>query len=353
MRFAKILAALLLVTATPLAVRGEVIEQIVAQVNNDIVTLSQFNREKDGLFQALKSRYSGKDLDQQYAEATRQILPLLVDELLLMQKAKEFGFGKDLELEANAYVDDLMKKNSLPNLDALKQAMAAEGVDYKDYMENLKRQILVNRVKGAVIRQRVKILSDDVTQYYRQHSADFGTPESVELEEVVLYTKDKKKEQVDIRAREAADKLKQGFPFAEIAKTYSEGPTASQGGNIGSFPVASLAAPIRNAVKDLKEGQTSGLVETDYGYEIIRLVKRTASRAREIGEVKGEIEDRIFRERFDPVMKDYMSELRSESHIEIFPEFQSYYPMDLLKGITKPQVAAGIEDRTEKGAVKK
>ncbi len=114
------LAGLLLAGLIPGWIRGEVIEQIVAQVNNDIITLSQYNREKDTVLKQMSGRYQGEELTARYNQTVKQILPSLINELLLVQKANEYGMSEDLDLEANAYLEDLMKQNSIPTMDALK-----------------------------------------------------------------------------------------------------------------------------------------------------------------------------------------------------------------------------------------
>ena len=318
-----LLIGLLLVSTTSLM--GEVIEQIVAQVNNDVITLTQYNREKQGLYMAMRGRYKGEELQKKYQEAVKKILPALIDELLLIQKAKEYGMDEDLDLEANAYVEKMMKANNIPSIEALKAEMARSGVRYEDYMTNLRKQILVNRIKGAIIRQKIKIMTDEIKDYYKKHKDAFTIPEKVDLAEIVVYTKDKKEAKAKAIINQVEEELKAGQEFEELAKKVSEGPTASEGGNIGAFPVPSLSNQIAKEVALLKVGQYSRPIKTSFGYEIVKLLKRTPGRVRSLKEVKSEIEDKIFQERLGPVLNDYIKQLRSESYIYVFPEFRKDY----------------------------
>ncbi len=333
--------ALALLMAGSRPARTEVIEQIVVQVNSDIITLTQFNREKEALFQAMRTRYQGADLNQRYQDACKNILSALVDEILLVQKAKEYGFTEDLDLEANSYVEDLMKQNNIPSLDALKQEMVRSGVRYDDYMENLKRQILVSRVKGAIIRQKIKIMSTEVEQYYKDHVADFTQPAQVELEEIVIYTKDRDKAEVQRRIQAIHSEIQAGQRFEDLAKSFSEGSTAAQGGNIGLFPVPALSASVAAAVKPLQPGQTTGILEADFGYQIIKLVRRVDPVQQPLEDVRKDIENKIFATRLDPVMADYLKELRQQSYIYVFPEFRADYnpPADAAAASQPPPAA--------------
>lgn len=344
MRNKKILAALALalVLAGSRPARAEILEQIVVQVNSDIVTLTQFNREKEALFQAMRARYQGADLNQRYQDACKNVLSALVDEILLVQKAKEYGFTEDLDLEANSYVEDLMKQNNIPSVDALKQEMARSGILYNDYMENLKRQILVSRVKGAIIRQKIKIMSAEVDQYYKDHVADFTQPEQVELAEIVVYTKDRNKAEIQQKIQAIYSELQAGQKFEDLAKSFSEGSTAAQGGNIGLFPVPALSATVSAAVKSLQPGQFTGVLEADFGYQIIQLVRRVEPVQQPLEDVRKDIENKIFATRLDPVMTDYLKELRQQSYIYVFPEFRADYnpPADTAVSSQPPPAPA-------------
>lgn len=322
------LAGLLLAGLIPGWIRGEVIEQIVAQVNNDIITLTQYNREKDTVLKQMRGRYQGDELTARYNETVKQILPSLINELLLVQKANEYGMSEDLDLEANAYLEDLMKQNSIPNMDALKQEMARAGIVYANYYENLKRQILVSRIRGAIVRQRIKVMTGEVEKYYQDHVQEFTTPEQVELAEIVLYTKDKNADEVRTRINQVHQELQAGQAFADLAKAFSDGPSAKDGGNIGSFPLSNLTPAIREVVQTLQTGQYSRVLEMEFGFEILQLVKRTPAVQRPLEEIRRDVEEKLFRTRLEPVMKEFMAELRKQSYVYVFPEFRGDYDPD-------------------------
>jgi len=304
---------------------AEVIEQIVAQVNNDIITLTEYHREKANLYREMSNRFKGEDLKKRFDEVSKQILPAMIDELLLTQKAKEFGMDADLELEANAYLEETMQQHNIPNLEALKEEMSRSGVNFNDYFSQMQRMILSNRIKGAIVRQRVKIMSPEVEQYYRDHLAEFSQPEQYDLQEIVLYTKEKDPAKVRESMMGIYNELKNGQSFEDLAKSFSEGPTASEGGKIGMFSVNTLSPVISNAIRPLDPGQYTGILQLDFGFEIIKVLGKTASVQRQLSDVYKDIEDILFRKRLEPVIKDYLKEIRGQSYINVFPEFLADY----------------------------
>ena len=304
---------------------AEVIEQIVAQVNNEIITLTEYNREKANLYREMSGRFKGEELKQRFDELVKRILPAMIDELLLNQKAKEHGMDADLELEANAYLEETMKQHNIPNLEALKEEMSRSGVNFNDYYSQMQQMILSNRIKGAIVRQRVKIMSAEVEQYYRDHMAEFSQPEQYDLQEIVLYTKDKDPARVREGIAGIYNELKNGQSFDDLAKTFSEGPTAAEGGKIGVFSINTLSPVISAAIRDLEPGTYTGVLQLDFGFEIIKVLGKTASVQRQFSDVSKDIEDILFRKRLDPVIKDYLKEIRSQSYINVFPEFLADY----------------------------
>lgn len=321
-----------LVAGAGVFARAEVLEQIVAQVNGEIITLSEYTREKNMVYQMMRGQFTGQELTRRYTEALGQILPNMVNEILLLEKAKEYGFTTDLDLEARQFVEDMMKRERIPNLEALKQEMSKQGITYSQYFEGLKKQILLNRMRGAIVRQRVKVMKDELEKYYKEHAEEFSLPAKVELEEIVIYSKDKTRDQLKAKSAEVEGRLKGGEAFAEVAKALSEGPTAAQGGKIGSFATNALSSTIGKAITGLGPGQTAGPLETDYGMVVVRVTALTPSQIKPFDEVKDKIEDDIFRVKVGPVIEAYVKELREEAYINVSPEFRAdYNPETLVK----------------------
>ncbi|MBP7866371.1 MAG: peptidyl-prolyl cis-trans isomerase [Acidobacteria bacterium] len=314
-----------LVAGAAISARAEVLEQIVAQVNGEIITLSEYTREKNMVYQMMRSQFTGQELTRRYAEALGQILPNMINEILLLEKAKEYGFSTDLDLEARQFVEDMMKRERIPNLEALKQEMSKQGITYSQYFEGLKKQILLNRMRGAIVRQRVKVMKDELEKYYKEHANEFALPAKVELQEIVIYSKDKTRDQLKAKAAEVETRLKGGEAFEEVAKALSEGPTAAQGGKIGSFATNALSATIGKAITGLGPGQTAGPLETDYGMVVVRVTALTPSQLKPFDEVKDQIEDDIFRVKVGPVIETYVKELREDAYINVSPEFRADY----------------------------
>ncbi len=304
---------------------GKVVECIVAQVNKDCITLSRLNKELSRLKQYLKSKYQGAEYEKELKKSESKLLNNIIDEMLLLQKAKEMGMDEDLDLEAESIRDRIMKDYGVPSLDALKESLRRRGITYDEYMENLKKQILIGRIRGAVLHRNVKILSEDVKKYYEGHKDEFRVPALYHLREIVVYTKDKKDEVAKKKIEDAFNELKEGKDFKAVAINFSEGATAKNGGDLGEFKLSELSPQIAKVVKNLKVGSYSGIIKTDFGYEIVQLVSKKDSYIKPFKEVKDKIENKLFNKESGPAMKKYIKELRSESYIYVFPPYRKYY----------------------------
>ncbi len=308
--------------------QGKIVECIVAQVNKDCITLSRLNKELSRLKKYFKSKYEGKEYEKKLEEAESKLLNNMIDEMLLIQKAKEMGMDEDLDLEAEAIRDKIMKNYGIPSIDALKESLKQQGVTYDEYMENLKKQILISRLRGAVLHRNVKILSSDVKKYYEEHKEEFRVPAVYHLREIVVYFKNKKKEIARKKIEDAYNQLVSGKDFKDVAINFSEGPTARDGGDIGEFKYKELSPKIADAVKKLKVGEFSKIIETNYGYEMVQLVAKKESYLKPFKDVKDEIENKLFIEKSEPAMKKYVEKLKSESYIYVFPPYRKYYTED-------------------------
>ncbi len=304
---------------------GKVVECIVAQVNKDCITLSRLNKELSRLKQFLKSKYSGAEYKEKLKESESKLLNNIIDEMLLLQKAKEMGMDEDLDLAAESIRDKIMKDYGVPSIDALKESLRQRGITYDEYMDNLKKQILMSRIRGAILHRDVKILSEDVKKYYENHKKEFMVPALYHLREIVVYTKGKKESMAREKIEKALSELKMGKDFKTVAINFSEGATAKNGGELGEFKLSELSPKIRDVVKNLKVGEYSGIIKTNFGFDIVQLVSKKDSYIKPFNDVKDDIENKLFNEKSEPAMKKYIKKLRSESYIYVFPPYRKYY----------------------------
>lgn len=310
-----------------------VLDEIVAKVNNEIITLTDLNQELDRLRSSLRQEVKDPaTFEEVFEEQKKRVLDSMIETRMLLQKAEELGFSANIDVEVSAHLEEIRKQSGIPNMEVFDQLLRQRGSSLVEFRELRKKQLIVESLLGQYVYSKITLLTSEVEEFYRQNIQRFTEPAEVELAEILLLTEGKNKAAVRQRAEQVLAGLKSGGAFEELARQYSEGPTASRGGQIGSFKKGSMAAPLENVVFDLAEGETTGIIETDYGLQIVKVLSRKPSREQPLEEVRPEIQRELYQRKARPEMEEFMEELRSQSYIYVSPKYLETYPVD---GISK------------------
>src|SRR6202171_3475016 len=175
--------ALLLPSVSP---ADTVVEEIIARVNNEIVTRTEYVRSRDQLKQEVQQQ-DPANADRTFAEKQRDVLRDLIDQQLLLQKGKDMGITGDTELVKR--LDEMRKQMNLGSMEELEKAAEAQGASYEDFKQNLRNQIVTQRVIGQEVGSHLAMNKDDVKRFYEQHRAEMERPEQVRLSEILIAPK--------------------------------------------------------------------------------------------------------------------------------------------------------------------
>src|SRR6202171_2728539 len=175
--------ALLLPSLSP---ADTVVEEIIARVNNQIVTRTEYVRSRDQLKQEVQQQDSA-NADRTFAEKQRDVLRDLIDQQLLLQKGKDMGITGDTELVKR--LDEMRKQMNLATMEELEKAAEAQGASYEDFKQNLRNQIVTQRVIGQEVGSHLAMNKEDVKRFYEQHRAEMERPEQVRLSEILIAPK--------------------------------------------------------------------------------------------------------------------------------------------------------------------
>jgi peptidyl-prolyl cis-trans isomerase SurA len=297
-----VVAALLL--ACPAPVRCEVLDKIVAIVNDDIVTLREVEKyvavEK-------KSRYSSMN---EYLRnmALREKLDSFIENLLIKQQAHKLKVEVgDKEVEAT--VADIKKRNMITESE-LQEQLKIERIDYKDFLDGIRLNITRNRVLARAVSQDVTIDDASVREYYDSHGEEF-----VEEEFAIqhIFVSIKRADGAE-RARAALAKLDEGKPFGEVAQEYSDEPSK---GDVSSVKKEELIPELKEALNLLIPGTYSHVVQTPYGNHILKLVEKKKGATLAFEDVKEKIKEAIFRKESEKRYKEYVGKLKAVSYVEV------------------------------------
>jgi len=299
---------------------GDVVEDIIARINDQVISSSDFLRASQELEAQGKQRnLSPTAIDEQ----KKQLLCDLIDNQLLLSRGKQLGITG--ESETIRQLDELRKQNNLDSLEALEKAAEQQGVSFADFKANIQNRVITSQVIRDEVGRRISITTGEEQQYYNDHKDQFTTPESVKLSEILIPTADPDNAAQVAEAQTKADalegELKGGKPFADVAKASSGNSTAAQGGVLGDYKRGQLASVLEDAVFPLALGQYTAPIRTKQGFVILKVDGHTAAGLQPFEEAKPQVEDALGGQKINPALRAYLTRLREEAFISIKPGF--------------------------------
>ncbi|MFQ5645497.1 MAG: peptidylprolyl isomerase [bacterium] len=308
----KLLLMFLILTAGADILKAEIVDRTLAVVNNEVITLNE----------VLKIGYSpqeGRKLvgltGKKKETAINKILDQLIERKLKVQRAKEQNLsvsGGDIDKS----IDNIQESNGYRSREELLSALKKEGISRGFLRGQLKDKILVAKIVGREVHSKIKITSREIKEYYQKNLGEYENREGVRLRHILI-TKRKKKGQKK-KTEELLKRIRKGEDFGEIAQKYSRGPTASKGGDLGVFHKGDLIPEFREAIRNLKEGEVSGIFLTSFGYNLLQLVKREIPDPDSNADVSREIEAKLKQKQVKALYRKFMDELKKSAYIERF-----------------------------------
>ena len=315
-----VLAGLALLAALcPTLGQAKIVERIIARVNSEIITQRQFEQEREKLRAQLSQDYSGADLEVQVREQSKNLLRDLIDQSLMVQKAKDLDIN--VETDVVKQLDDIRQKNNLATLEDLETAVEKEGLNYEDFKDQIRRNLLMREVISREVGSRIMLSREDARKYFEAHKQDFKSPGMVHLDEILISFEKHKPEEAEKRANEAQAELKAGQRFADVAKKYSDGPGADQGGDVGFAKEGTLAPDIAAVVNKLDIHEFSDPIKIKYGYLILRVSERFSPGIPKFEEVEQHVDQILYDQQMQPNLREYLSQLRKDSYVYLAPGY--------------------------------
>lgn len=318
-RTVHLIAAAIFVVLCALPMAAVVVEEIIAQVNDHPVILSEYKRSLDAIRQDLgQEGIKGLELEARYNEKAKDALRDLIDQQLLVQQASELGINAEAEVVKR--LDAIRTQMKLPSMEALEQAVEKQGMNYEDFKQNLRDNIVTQQVINREVGSRVQVTPQDISAYYDQHKKEFERPEGVHIQEILISTDGKKPEEIPELQKKAESVLGQvraNGNFADLAKQNSDDPSSANGGDAGFFERGNMAPEIEAVAYTLKKNQVSDIIRTKYGFLILKLLEYTQAGIPPQAEVENAIHERIYYQKIQPSLREYLTKLRQESYITV------------------------------------
>ena len=296
---------------------GAVVEDILVRVNDRIITQSDFDRAMKEMDDEAKQH--GATM-QQISEGHKDLLRDLIDRQLWLSKAKELDITGDTELVKR--LDEIRKQYNMETMQDLEKAAKEQGVSFEDFKANIRNQIITQDVMREEVARKIQVTPGEVERYYDLHKQEYAKPESVKLSEILVSTGPDPDDQAKMNAGKAkADdieaKLHAGGDFTQLAKLFSDGTTAGDGGALGTYHRGDgqLAKVFEDATFGLNTGQYTDPIRTRQGWVIFKVDQHVAGGVPPYKDVQQDVEETYYDSKMGPAIRTYLTQLREESYI--------------------------------------
>ena len=383
----KLCLVLAVLACLPAIAAGQVVEEIIARVNNQIITRSEYERSKDQLKDEVKQQ-DPKDPDKAYADREKDVLRDLMDQQLLLEKGRDLSINGDTDLIKQ--LDQMRKDMKLESLEDLEKEATKQGISWEDFKQTQRNQIITRKVIGEEVGGRLAISKDEEQKFYDEHKSEMEQPEFIRLSEILVAPKtvapaatpaaapavtdpnaatpgaSNGQPAVDEAARQARDAaalsaaeakandlLKQihdGANFEDVAKKFSDGPSAADGGALGMFKRGQLAKELEDKTFAMKAGDVTDVIRTKQGYVILKVIDHQMAGVPPMKDVLPKIQDALYYQKLQPALRAYLTKLREDAYIDVKT---GYIDTGASPNQTKPVETAAAKESDAKKLGKK
>ena len=310
-----ILSLLLPLVFGSLSVHARVLDKVAAKVNSEIITLSAIEERAE----LLRQKYVGAPISISEQDLLKDALNMIIEERLQIQEGKKFGFIVD-EYAIDAAVEDIKKKNNLAD-GQLQEMLKREGRTLESYKNHIRDQILVSKITQFEIGNRVKVSEKSIIKYYKKNQKEFWEEGKVRTRHILFISErgsSENRRRAKLRqAKKVLSEIRKGSDFSKLAIKYSEDVSASSGGDVGFVKRGKMVREFEEMVFSLKPGQISDIVETEYGYHIIKVDEVLPGKTLTLKDVKNRIHKILSMQKQKQVYDDWINELKKSAFIEV------------------------------------
>lgn len=315
----KIFAILLLLSGAGyiFAAQG-VVEAIVAIVNDDVITLSEYRREYDLMVQTIRAQIPAEQVDDRIKALRAQLMDKMITDLLLLQQAEQKDLNVNEQLRMT--IDNMKKEANIESDEQLALAFRQQGVDFEAWKEERKIILMQQGVIYSEVGRSVVVNDTEIVTYYQQNADDFTDPVEYSLKAIYVSSEGRADEEIAGKQDEILGKLAAGEDFGAVATEYSEGPEKDSAGDLGSFKKGELAQALEKEVEGLEVGEKTDWIRTGNGFYLLYLTGRKDRRLRAFEDCRSEIEEKLFAEKNEAGLTKYLDSLKAGSYIKILIE---------------------------------
>ena len=303
------------------ATAPELVDRVAATVDDTPILLSEVQHRAEPELRRMEAdNPDPKEAAHRRDSMLRSALQVLIDEQLLQEQLKESNV-EITDDQVDAVIADVKKQNNIPDDETLAKALEQEGLTMATYRKQLRRQLEKQKLLNTKVHGQLKVGDDDLKSEYERTYVQAQGEDEVHARHILLQLKRDASPAEDAamhqRAEEIAQRIRAGADFAKLARELSDGPSASQGGDLGWFKRGVMVAEFEKVAFALPVGAVSDPVRTQFGWHVIQVVGRRKAPPPPFDTVKEQLRQKLSREQADRLTQDYLASLRKDAAIDI------------------------------------
>lgn len=305
----------LLFTAAPENIEAAIVDKIVVVVNSEIITQREIDIMLAPVYNQYRTMYQGEELIRKLEEVREAIIKQLIEDRLILSEAKKQNITIE-EKEIDSRINDI--RNKVGGDKELDNMLNQQNLTVNELRARYKEKIMIRKLIDQKVGARIIITPLEVKNYYNENKEQFLNPEEIQLRQILIKIKPGQDGQEESlrRAREIIKRIKEGCDFGGLAKEYSEGPSVEEGGIMGYVKRGDLLPQIEDIVFNLKDGESTGIIQSTLGYHIFKVEQKKLRRIKELSEVRQDIEDYLYRDKADKKLRGWIDSLAKSAYIE-------------------------------------
>ena len=300
------------------SVSGEICNRVVAIVNDEVVTLYELNTMMQ-MLTGIPSEQLKNQSEEMYFKTRKKVLDDLIDQKLVLEKIKELKIEVTAK-EVDQAVERVKADNQFTQEDLLAK-LKEQGGNYESYRESIKKELERVQLINFEVKSKIILREEEIEEYYNTHRDEFTSEGRVRLALIFLKQEDPadKNEARALyqKAQDILSMIKDGKNFANLARKFSNGPGASEGGDLGVFKMSELNPEMAEIIKDLSAGEVSKPIIRPYGIKIIKVEEKDGGGEKSLEQVRNAIQTILYRKELDKKYSAWIKELRKKAYIKI------------------------------------
>jgi len=302
--------------------RCEVVEEIAAWVNGEIITRSDLLERERVMVSQLSAKLVGDDLDRELTRMRGSLLTDMIRESVLMQRAEILGL--ELDKVYQQALNNLKEQQGIKSNEDLEKVLKQEGITREELRTTLLRYNVPDIMVNLEVRDKIVVTDAEVSDYFEKNKEQFRVNEEFSVREIVLTPDGRTPEELDELATTVMEELRGGTPFTELVVKYSKAPSRFAEGLIGPFKKGDLAPDIEAVALALEPGQVGEPIHSQAGVHIIKLESHTLPKDPDLEDARKTIVSQLKQDRFAKALDDYFKMLSDTNRIVVNPVYKQY-----------------------------